>query len=115
MKTFYRYKRNQAHKLTTEHRYVMEQHLGRKLSYEEVVHHINGDRKDNRIENLQVMTPSHHRLLHSGNLYVQIYGIKRCDCCGRILPVHKFDKQTLNQNNPVPYCKRCRRSGLAYL
>ena len=47
-----------------EHQYVMEQHIGRLLNNDEVVHHINHIRNDNRIENLQLMTFKEHASLH---------------------------------------------------
>ena len=44
-----------------EHRLLMERHLGRPLSSEEEVDHINSDRSDNRLENLQVLAKGAHR------------------------------------------------------
>ena len=43
------------------HRYIMEQHLGRKLASCEHVHHINGDSHDNRLENLAVLLNAAHQ------------------------------------------------------
>ena len=46
------------------HRFVMEQHLGRHLTKDEVVHHIDGNPKNNSIDNLVVLSRSEHTKIH---------------------------------------------------
>jgi len=47
-----------------KHTLVMERHIGRFLREDEVVHHVNHVRSDNRLENLRLMTKKEHQSLH---------------------------------------------------
>lgn len=63
------------------HRIIMENHLGRILDNNEVVHHIDGDKKHNIIENLQLMTAAEHARLHAqkGRKMIML----KCPECGK--------------------------------
>jgi uncharacterized protein (DUF1330 family) len=75
-----------------EHIVVAEKYLGRHLLKNEVVHHLDGSRDNNRNENLLVLLRDQHAKLHQwldGNKYnekdQQSKTIKRCTICGNTL------------------------------
>jgi hypothetical protein len=66
-----------------EHNYLMEKKMGRELKRGELVHHMNGIRTDNRMENLKLMTISEHMRIHHPKGILRRAKMWRCVICGR--------------------------------
>ncbi len=89
-----------------EHRYIMSEYLKRPLKKWEHIHHKNGFRKDNRLENLELMTNSEHdRLTRNPNPVHE----KICYLCGSeetFINKRGFEEWSYDIDNKV-LCRWC--------
>ena len=88
------------------HRVLMENHINRILDKNELIHHKNENKKDNYIENLEIISRPDHGRLHAkkGRLWVSL----RCPCCKKVFERQK--RQTfLSKKGIFTACSsRCR-------
>lgn len=77
------------HSYVLYHRVVMENKLGRLLDKNEVVHHVNGDKHDNRLSNLQLATKAGHARQHQLHIGRKMCELKCPECGCRFVREHR--------------------------
>lgn len=95
------------------HRVTMENHLGRLLTENEVVHHKDGNKKNNDLNNLELLNKNEHVRLHQTLKGIQFVKLK-CPVCKKEfdIPKNKSFLQKPSKYNCTCCSKHCR--GILY-
>ena len=94
-----------------EHRAVMEKHIGRSLRTDEIIHHKDGNKRNNAVSNLEIVTRSNHARLHSDRLLKRKRPITQKDKDGTIIKIWESGlsiKRELGYENSN-ICKCCNK------
>lgn len=89
-----------------QYREVMETHLNRTLSSSEVVHHIDGNKRNNDISNLEVLNRSTHGKHHAKD--AEVVKGTCLECGAHILCKASVERRRIKRGVTGPYCnKKC--------
>ena len=89
------------------HRYLMEQRLGRVLSKAEIVHHKNGDKKDNNISNLEIKNQPDHARDHALERLKKEWIELECSFCGNMFVAEgRRVRYKIKKGQIKHYCSR---------
>lgn len=91
-------------KIIEEHRFLFQETIGRELDFDEIVHHIDGNKSNNAIDNLELLSRSDHARHHSAS--ARMINLT-CAFCGSAFTREARQVETKRNNGQCDfYCNR---------